>query len=369
MAFFEILRTLNLQPKDEVIILGFTCSVMADAIIRIGALPIFVDVDEETFGSNPITIQNAITDRTKVIVAQHSFGIPCKIEEIVKIAKVNNIFLIEDCALTLGSKSNGVVVGNFGDVAIFSTDHSKPINTILGGLAYSSDLKLLETLREERTRIDDLTHKHQVQIWKQLIFERKWQNTRFAHYLGILQFATQIMDRIMFKQKFSSAFLIEHLDMEKDAPYPYPARLPSFLAQLGLIEIQRWPFLKESRKCWLQTFLEGVESFSDLNFLPSAYLNANLEIVPLRIAWSEPSGKQLRSILGKRIDSENTWFLAPIVATSKPLISFNYRTGACPKSESLAHGMINVPYSIDWRKSDYLLEIFEIIKQPKRFEF
>jgi dTDP-4-amino-4,6-dideoxygalactose transaminase len=49
MAFFEILRTLNLQPKDEVIILGFTCSVMADAIIRIGALPIFVDVDEETF--------------------------------------------------------------------------------------------------------------------------------------------------------------------------------------------------------------------------------------------------------------------------------------------------------------------------------
>ena len=63
-----------------------------------------------------------------MIVAQHSFGIPCEIQPIVNFAKKKNIFLLEDCALTMGSSIKGIKCGNFGDAALFSTDNTKLIN-------------------------------------------------------------------------------------------------------------------------------------------------------------------------------------------------------------------------------------------------
>ena len=62
-----------------------------------------------------------------MIIAQHNFGIPCQIEEIQKLCIKEKIFLIEDCALTLCSKVNGFLVGNFGDASIYSFDHTKPL--------------------------------------------------------------------------------------------------------------------------------------------------------------------------------------------------------------------------------------------------
>ena len=100
MGFYEIMEALNITENDEVIILGSTCSVMINAILRRKAIPIFSDIDPETFGSDYKSIKEKINSRTRLIVAQHSFGIPCNIKPIVRLAKQKKIFLIEDCALT-----------------------------------------------------------------------------------------------------------------------------------------------------------------------------------------------------------------------------------------------------------------------------
>ena len=71
---------------------------MANAVIRAGATPIYVDVSERTFGMCPNDLKSKISDKSKAIVAQHTFGIPCDIVEINKIAKSNKLTLIEDCA-------------------------------------------------------------------------------------------------------------------------------------------------------------------------------------------------------------------------------------------------------------------------------
>ena len=72
-----------------------------------------------------------------MIVAQHSFGIPCKIDKIKEVANKHGIFLLEDCALTLESKFKKITVGNYGDAALFSFDHTKPLNGFSGGAFFT----------------------------------------------------------------------------------------------------------------------------------------------------------------------------------------------------------------------------------------
>ena len=135
MGFFELMKYLKIGNQDEVIILGYTCAVMINAIIKIGAKPIFSDIDPETFGSCINSIKEKTNSKTKLIVAQHSFGIPCDIEKILEFTQEKKIFLLEDCALTLGSKVNGKIVGNFGDASLFS---SEPSNWFIFALISSS---------------------------------------------------------------------------------------------------------------------------------------------------------------------------------------------------------------------------------------
>ena len=138
MAFFSLLKAFNVGVGDEVILPGFTCSVMPNAVLRTGAAPVFTDICRATFGSEAKAIRNRITSRTKVIVAQHSFGIPCQVDEIAELAKKHSILLIEDCALTIDSALDGVKVGNWGDAAIFSTDLSKKFKNVSGIFFYFS---------------------------------------------------------------------------------------------------------------------------------------------------------------------------------------------------------------------------------------
>ena len=83
---------------------------MANAVLRTGATPIYVDIDKDTLGMSAESLVSKITNRTKVVVAQHSFGIPCKIDKIKEIAKSHSCYLVEDCALTFGSKYKVIIV-------------------------------------------------------------------------------------------------------------------------------------------------------------------------------------------------------------------------------------------------------------------
>ena len=101
-----------------------------------------------------------------MIIAQHSFGIPCNIEPIADITKQKKIFLLS-CALTLGSSSKNIIVGNFGNAAIFSTDHTKPLNTLIGGMVYSKDKRIIKSLLSRHNKLSDLSEKKQKAIWHQ----------------------------------------------------------------------------------------------------------------------------------------------------------------------------------------------------------
>ena len=124
---------LNIGPGDEVIMSPFTFIASAAAVLSCGALPQFVDVDK-SMNIDPQKIEQYITERTKAIMAIHIQGIPCDMEQIVKIAKKHNLYIIEDCAQAFGAKYNNQRVGTIGDAAAFSLQANKVISCGEGGI-------------------------------------------------------------------------------------------------------------------------------------------------------------------------------------------------------------------------------------------
>jgi len=356
MGFYALMRFIRIGKGDEVVLLGSTCSVMVNAIIRIGADPIYSDIDLNTMGSDVDSVARLITSRTRMIVAQHSFGIPCDIESISVLAKTHNIFLLEDCALTIGSKINGVVVGNFGDAALFSTDHSKPINTLMGGIIYTRSHDLATGLKKASENYLQLSCLRQKAIWRRFLLERTLCNPGNYGYFRLLD------AHLNFKKKLFNAerdFLADDSGVSTHNNYPYPAKLPAFLALIGILEIQRWDVESKERSIILRRLLDIFEKNNISHLLPNAYRDKTLEIIPLRLVWFNPDGPNLKSSFQEFIDISQFWFMQPIISTNLNLKVFGYQEGLCPISEHVGRNIMNIPCNLGISNADKLLSLVD----------
>jgi len=107
-------------PGDEVITTPFTFASSCWGISYVGAKPVFVDIDPDTWCISPEAIERAVTPRTKGIVVVHIFGQPARMDEIMAVAKRHNLFVVEDCAQAVGARYKGTPVGIVGDCGTFS---------------------------------------------------------------------------------------------------------------------------------------------------------------------------------------------------------------------------------------------------------
>ena len=139
--------TLGIGIGDEVIVPAQTHVATAHAVELTGAKAVFVDSNSEDGNINTNKIEDSISKKTKAIVIVHYLGIPVDMNKINKIAKKYNLFVIEDCALALGSKINNKHVGLFGDAGVFSFYPVKHITTAEGGIIISKNKNLIKQLR------------------------------------------------------------------------------------------------------------------------------------------------------------------------------------------------------------------------------
>ena len=140
-SIYAILKSLNYNSGSEVLVTGFTCEVVPNAIINAGYIPVYVDINPVNYCMDPAIVEKLITNNTRAIIIQHTFGIPAQINELINIAQKHNLFVIEDCAVSLGSKYNGKLTGTFGDAAIFSFELSKTITSCWGGMLFLNSNK------------------------------------------------------------------------------------------------------------------------------------------------------------------------------------------------------------------------------------
>jgi dTDP-4-amino-4,6-dideoxygalactose transaminase len=133
------LRALGVRAGDEVITTSYTFIATPNAALSLGAKPVFVDIDPDTFLLDPARIEEAITDRTRAIVPVHLFGAACDMDAILEIARRRGLAVLEDACQAWGAEWNGRRVGALGDLGAFSFQSSKNINAGEGGILVTND--------------------------------------------------------------------------------------------------------------------------------------------------------------------------------------------------------------------------------------
>jgi len=155
------LLALGIGAGDEVITTPFTFFASASTIHRVGAKPVFVDIDPRTFNLNPDLIETAITERTKAILPVHLFGQSAEMDRIMSIASEHNLFVIEDNAQGIGCKYDGKFAGCIGDIGTLSFFPSKNLGAMGdGGMCLTSDDELASKLRQLRVHGENPKYYH-----------------------------------------------------------------------------------------------------------------------------------------------------------------------------------------------------------------
>ncbi len=148
VAFFAILKAMGVKKGDEVIVPGFTCVVVANAIKYLDATPVYVDIQQETLNPSFEAIKDAITDKTKVIVTQNTFGLSTDTDKIAALARDKGIWSVEDCTHGFGGTFKGKANGTWCDASFFSTQWNKPFSTGIGGFLLVNNLSLIHPVKE-----------------------------------------------------------------------------------------------------------------------------------------------------------------------------------------------------------------------------
>ncbi|MEK6715181.1 MAG: DegT/DnrJ/EryC1/StrS family aminotransferase [Candidatus Omnitrophota bacterium] len=142
------LMALGIGQGDEVITTPFTFIATAEAICAVGAKPVFCDIKLDDYNIDPKEVRKKISKKTKAIIPVHLYGHPCRMDELLEIAKEYNLKVIEDCAQAIGSEYKGKKVGSFGDCGAFSFFPSKNLGAYGdGGIAVTSNKELADKMR------------------------------------------------------------------------------------------------------------------------------------------------------------------------------------------------------------------------------
>lgn len=150
-ALYLALRALQIGPGDEVITTPFTFIATAEVITAVGATPVFVDIDAQTFNFDVTQIAAAITDKTKAIMPVHLFGQPLDMNTVMDLAEAHGIAVIEDCAQATGAEWAGQKVGSIGHIGCFSFFPTKNLGACGdGGAVITNDKSIAASIRKLR---------------------------------------------------------------------------------------------------------------------------------------------------------------------------------------------------------------------------
>ena len=149
VALYAILKAMGVKPGDEVIVPAYTCVVVPNAIIYLGAKPIYVDIDPRTYNMDASKIEQNINAKTKVIICQNTYGLSSNIELILELAKKNSLYTVEDCTHGFGGTYKGKPNGSYCDAAFYSTQWNKPFSTGLGGFAVTNNETIKKKMQDQ----------------------------------------------------------------------------------------------------------------------------------------------------------------------------------------------------------------------------
>lgn len=330
-ALYSILKALEIGDGDEVIIQAYTCIVVPNSIIWAGAKPVYADIDE-SLNLNPDSVERLITSNTRAIIVQHAFGNPADLRRIKDICSKNNIYLIEDCALSLGAKYNSDFVGTFGDASVFSFGRDKIISSVSGGMVVVKNQILSKKIR----KIADGSHQRPA-LW---IFQN------LMHPL-LVPWMSRLIGKLKVGQIFLFASqkigLLNKVYSLKERCSEKPARtthrLPNSLAALALGQFNDLDALLSNRK----KITAQLASFCDDNDIVYQKITSNSSPAYLRFPIFTDQPKKLIAHAKSAGFIIGDWYNEVVVPKPKEWSQIYYTPGSCPKAEKYSSSSVNLP--------------------------
>jgi len=210
-ALHGTISTAKIGPGDEVIVPPTTMSATATSVIMQNALPVFADIEDETFGLDPKAVEEAITSRTKSILTVNLFGHPSHLEALEQIADRHDLILIEDNSQSPGTLNNGRLSGTIGQMGVQSLNYHKFIQTGEGGVALTNDDRFALHLQLVRNHGEVVVGRLENTSEQDLVNMVGWNYrlTEIQAAIGIPQFKK--MDQLLAIRKTLAEMLTEKL--------------------------------------------------------------------------------------------------------------------------------------------------------------
>ncbi len=202
----------GIGPGEEVITTAFSFAATANVILLVGAIPVFVDIEPDTYNIDPALVEAALTPRTKAILPVHLYGNPCDMKRLEHLALVNHLTIIEDACQAHAAKIDGKPVGGFG-TGCFSFYPTKNMTTGEGGMVTTHDPEIAERVRLLRSHGQKERYYHITLGYNQRM-------TEIQAALGLVQI--EKLERFTEQRIANAAFLTKQLDGFVQTPATRP---------------------------------------------------------------------------------------------------------------------------------------------------
>lgn len=346
-AFLAILKSLELNESDsvfakatadkEVLLQAFTCNAAVNPIIWSGLKPVYIDCDE-SFNLDTEDLKKKITSKSKVLMTQHTFGLPAKMDEILEICQKNNLILIEDCAHSLGAEYKGRKVGTFGKAAFFSFGRDKIISSIYGGIAVTNNEVLAKKIRDFREKSNFPSN---FWIFQQLLHPLLINFLVLPLY-GFFEIGRLIL--LFFQKTKVLSKAVSNREKKGKKPSYFPQRLPAALSLLVLNQFKKLEkFISHQREI-AHFYDENLKNFgfalpkqdSDRVYMRYSVIIKNCE-----------TDKILKKARKLKIFLDDGWRKTPIMPPDTNQEKMKYILGSCPAAEKVAKNILNLPTHIN----------------------
>jgi dTDP-4-amino-4,6-dideoxygalactose transaminase len=364
-ALIAILDVLDIKKGDEILLQAFTCNSAINPILNRKAKPVFVDIDE-TINMDPEDLKKKITPHSKAVMIQHTFGWPAQIEEILEIARQNNLFLIEDCAHSLGakykSKKSGLPAealakaGTFGDIAFFSFGRDKIISSVFGGMAVTNNEEVGERIKNFQKKLDFPSN---FWIFQQLLHPILVNYLILPAY-GLNQYLGRILLGLFHQLSILSKGVYKK-EKKGEVPNYFPKKFPNALANLALNQFRKLDRFNEHRRKIAAFYERELKNTNFILPLAKSFGDRIPTFMRYPILTNFDTDKILEAARKRKIYLDDGWRKTPIVPPDTNLKKMDYQLGFCPRAEKIAKSILNLPTHINISLED-AKKIVEFLK-------
>ena len=362
-GLYAILKCLGIKDYDEVILQAFTTVALPNIIQWCGAKPVFIDIKENTLNMDPVKIEEKITDKTKAIIVQHTFGNPADINNIIKIAKKHNLYIIEDCAHSLGAEYNGKKTGTFGDVGFFSFGRDKVISSVSGGMVITANSDLGNKIKEFRNQ---MPFPKKPLIIKQLLHPiitcKSLRLYYFFHIGKIMMFASTKLGII------TKAYTKEEKRNKK--PENFPAKMSNALAEIALHQMKLIEKFNNHRIKIANLYKRSFDNNPSFK-VPVGDSDEAIIVLPESTFESKniflwytvlvDNKKELIKKARKKHIILGDWFPQAVGPIEVDVEKSGYKKGSCLIAEKVSLQCVNLPthHNINKKDVDRIVSIFD----------